>query len=189
VTDADLVLGYLDPASFLGGRMPLDVDRARKALATIGDPLGLEPEEAAAGIFRIVNAHHGDVDIAATDSLRGERAAARRPPSPQLLVAADGEPLHAVADVVEAVADSEAGAVLRCTLCRTRLGAYTDSYAAGAHVRELGWEAAGPYGGGLRPDYVLRELSCPGCGTALSYEVQHRDDPVPTGSRLVVKRP
>ncbi|MEV5842324.1 hydantoinase/oxoprolinase family protein [Streptomyces sp. NPDC051985] len=60
VTDADLVLGYLDPASFLDGRMPLDVDRARKALATVGDPLGMGPEEVAAGIFRIVNAQMAD---------------------------------------------------------------------------------------------------------------------------------
>jgi N-methylhydantoinase A/oxoprolinase/acetone carboxylase beta subunit len=61
VTDADLVLGYLDPKAFLGGRMELDVDAARRALALLGAPLGLEPEEAAAGVFRIINAHMGDL--------------------------------------------------------------------------------------------------------------------------------
>ena len=61
VTDADLVLGYLDPKAFLGGRMELDVDAARRALSRIAEPLGLEPELAAAGVFRIINAHMGDL--------------------------------------------------------------------------------------------------------------------------------
>jgi N-methylhydantoinase A len=56
VTDADLVLGYLDPAFFLGGGMALDLDGARQAIkARIGDPLGLGVEEAAWGIHQIVN--------------------------------------------------------------------------------------------------------------------------------------
>jgi N-methylhydantoinase A len=56
VTDADLVLGYLDPAYFLGGRMQLDVDAARTAIEErVGRPLGLGLEEAAWGIHRIVN--------------------------------------------------------------------------------------------------------------------------------------
>jgi len=61
VTDADLVLGYLDPGAFLGGRMELDVEAARAALTRLGEPLGLSPEEAAAGVFRIINAHMGDL--------------------------------------------------------------------------------------------------------------------------------
>lgn len=56
VTDADLVLGYLDPRFFLGGRMALDVDAARTAIKTrIADPLGLSMTDAAWGIHRIVN--------------------------------------------------------------------------------------------------------------------------------------
>lgn len=56
VTDADLVLGYLDPAYFLGGRMALDVAAARYAIKTkIADRLGLSVEEAAWGIHQIVN--------------------------------------------------------------------------------------------------------------------------------------
>lgn len=55
VTDADLVLGYLDPDAFLGGRMKLDVSQARKALAAIGGSLGLNPEQAAWGVHDIVN--------------------------------------------------------------------------------------------------------------------------------------
>lgn len=61
VTDADLVLGYLDENAFLGGRMALRRDLAMKALAELGKSLGLEPEEAAAGIFRIINAQMADL--------------------------------------------------------------------------------------------------------------------------------
>jgi N-methylhydantoinase A len=56
VTDADLVLGYLDPAYFLGGRMELDVDAARDAIEReVAGPLGMTAEDAAWGIHTIVN--------------------------------------------------------------------------------------------------------------------------------------
>ncbi|MCC6469839.1 MAG: hydantoinase/oxoprolinase family protein, partial [Alphaproteobacteria bacterium] len=55
VTDADLLLGYLDPDAFLGGRMKLDVGQARAALATIGGRLGLNAEQAAWGVHDVVN--------------------------------------------------------------------------------------------------------------------------------------
>jgi N-methylhydantoinase A len=56
VTDADLVLGYLDPGSFLGGRMRLDVEAAREAIERrIAGPLGVSVEEAAYGIHDLVN--------------------------------------------------------------------------------------------------------------------------------------
>ena len=56
VTDADLVLGYLDPAFFLGGRMRLDVAAAKRAIEErVARPLGLSPTEAAWGIHRVVN--------------------------------------------------------------------------------------------------------------------------------------
>ena len=55
VTDAALILGYLNPHYFLGGEMPLRVDLARKALQEkLADPLGITVEEAALGINRIV---------------------------------------------------------------------------------------------------------------------------------------
>lgn len=56
VTDADLVLGRLVPAAFLGGRMALDVERARGALGRLAAALGLEMERAAEGVVRVVNA-------------------------------------------------------------------------------------------------------------------------------------
>ena len=56
VTDADLILGYLDPDFFLGGRMHLDRDAALKAIEEgIARPLGLDPIEAAWGIHQVVN--------------------------------------------------------------------------------------------------------------------------------------
>ncbi|GGB62812.1 N-methylhydantoinase A [Roseibium aquae] len=54
VTDANLVLGYYDPDFFLGGRMTLDMDAARRAVATIAKPLGLSIEDAALGIHKVV---------------------------------------------------------------------------------------------------------------------------------------
>jgi N-methylhydantoinase A len=61
VTDADLVLGHLDPDGFVGGRMRLDRDLARRALGALGTRLGLEPEEVAIGIARIVNSQMADL--------------------------------------------------------------------------------------------------------------------------------
>ena len=55
VTDADLVLGYLDPEYFLGGRMKLDAARAEAAIRKhIAEPLGMGVIEAAWGIFDVV---------------------------------------------------------------------------------------------------------------------------------------
>ncbi len=54
VTDASLVLGHLDPDYFLGGRMALDVDASRRAIAEhIAEPLGIEVDAAAAGVLAL----------------------------------------------------------------------------------------------------------------------------------------
>ncbi|MEQ8662236.1 MAG: hydantoinase/oxoprolinase family protein, partial [Gammaproteobacteria bacterium] len=55
VTDANLVLGRLDPARFLGGEMPLDVAAARAAVAGVAAAIGLGIEQTALAILRIVN--------------------------------------------------------------------------------------------------------------------------------------
>jgi len=55
VTDANLVLGRINPANFLGGGMALAADRARAALATVAEPLGMDVEALALAILRIVN--------------------------------------------------------------------------------------------------------------------------------------
>lgn len=54
VTDACLVLGYLDPAFFLGGSMVLDTDGAREAIAEhVARPLGIDEAAAAAAILEL----------------------------------------------------------------------------------------------------------------------------------------
>lgn len=61
VTDADVVLGIIDPQTFLGGKMKLDKAAASAAIEEqIAKPLGLTTEEAAAGIRRIVDAQMAD---------------------------------------------------------------------------------------------------------------------------------
>ncbi len=55
VTDADLVLGYLDPDYFLGGRLRLDPDRAFAALERLARSLGITVSDVAWGIHQLVN--------------------------------------------------------------------------------------------------------------------------------------
>lgn len=58
ITDANIVLGRLDPVALLEGRLPVDAAAARKAIESkIAKPLGLSVEEAAFGILRIANAN------------------------------------------------------------------------------------------------------------------------------------
>ena len=55
VTDSDVLLGYLNPDYFLGGRMSLDLEAAETAMQRIAEPLGMSAIEAAHGIYRVVN--------------------------------------------------------------------------------------------------------------------------------------
>jgi len=57
VTDANLVLGFLDPDNFLGGRARLDRQAAESAVDRIADRLGVDRMAAAAGIHRVINTH------------------------------------------------------------------------------------------------------------------------------------
>jgi N-methylhydantoinase A/oxoprolinase/acetone carboxylase beta subunit len=57
VTDASVVLGYIDPANFAGGTLRLQPDLARASIRTVvAEPLGLTVEDAALGIHRVLNA-------------------------------------------------------------------------------------------------------------------------------------
>ncbi len=55
VTDANVVLGRIDPENFLGGGMKLDAAAARAAVAAVADQIRKTPEEAALAIVRILN--------------------------------------------------------------------------------------------------------------------------------------
>ena len=57
VTDADLVLGRLDPDFFLGGRMALHPDRSRRAIERLARKIGKSVEETASGIVAVANAN------------------------------------------------------------------------------------------------------------------------------------
>jgi N-methylhydantoinase A len=57
VTDANLVLGFLDPDNFLGGRTRLDRRAAEVAVDRIADKLGVDRMAAAEGIYRVINTH------------------------------------------------------------------------------------------------------------------------------------
>jgi N-methylhydantoinase A len=61
VTDAQLVLGYLDPDNFAGGRMKLDREAALREITLLGKSIGLSPLETAAGVCRIVELNMADV--------------------------------------------------------------------------------------------------------------------------------
>jgi N-methylhydantoinase A/oxoprolinase/acetone carboxylase beta subunit len=60
VTDASLLLGYLDPDNFAGGALRLDAVAAETAVAAIAARLGLDVVATAAGIHRVVNARMAD---------------------------------------------------------------------------------------------------------------------------------
>ena len=55
ITDADLLLGKLDPLAFAGGTMALLPERAEAAMATVAEPLALSAEAAAVGIVEVVD--------------------------------------------------------------------------------------------------------------------------------------
>src|SRR5688572_2246501 len=61
VTDAQLVLGYLDPDNFAGGRMKLNKESATRAITELGAQIGMKTLECAAGICRIVELQMADV--------------------------------------------------------------------------------------------------------------------------------
>jgi N-methylhydantoinase A len=73
VTDADLVLGYLNPRGLLNGKISLDVQAAREAIRTkIAEPLGLSLEDAADGIRRVIDAKMRET-VTGLVSLRGSQ--------------------------------------------------------------------------------------------------------------------
>ena len=54
VTDANLLLGYLNPEYFLGGRMTLDAQAAASAISALGSEMGMDAVEAAWGVYSVV---------------------------------------------------------------------------------------------------------------------------------------
>jgi N-methylhydantoinase A len=96
VTDANLLLGYLNPSDFCGRRMTLKTAGLEDAMRVqVGRPLGLDPIQAAQGIYRLVNANMAN-------AIR--RVAAQRGVDPRglMLLAYGGNgPVHATAQADE----------------------------------------------------------------------------------------
>ncbi len=92
VTDADLLLGYLNPGFFAGGQMRLDTAAAQRAIESdVAGPLGLSSTDAAWGIYRIVNE-------SMASAARVHFAERSRDPRRYAMVASGGAgPLHAAA--------------------------------------------------------------------------------------------
>ncbi|MBD3256266.1 MAG: hydantoinase/oxoprolinase family protein [Candidatus Lokiarchaeota archaeon] len=90
VTDANLILGYLNPLNFLGGKLKLNVELAKNALQTkIVDPLNIDITETARGIIKVVNNNMID-GINAVSVKRGYD-----PKNFALVVAGGAGPVHA----------------------------------------------------------------------------------------------
>ena len=71
VTDADLVLGYLNPSSLVGGKVKLNAELSRESIQRkIAEPLNMSLEEAALGIIKVVNVNM-EVDTRLTFAERG----------------------------------------------------------------------------------------------------------------------
>ena len=96
VTDANLLLGYLNPDDFCGGAMRLKTEGVRQAIADhIGRPLRLDPIQAAHGVYRLVNANMAN-------AIR--RVSAQRGVDPRALtmvVYGGNGPVHATAQAEE----------------------------------------------------------------------------------------
>jgi N-methylhydantoinase A len=92
VTDADLLLGYLNPAFFLGGEMTLGLEEVERAMRRhLAEPLGLRAGEVAVGIQQIVNQSM----VAATRMHLAEKG--RDPRNYALMALGGAGPVHAYA--------------------------------------------------------------------------------------------
>jgi len=89
-TDADLLLGYLNPDYFLGGQITLNSDAAKRAVEEkVAEPLGLDAVRAAAGMYQLVNVNMASA-IRETTVKRGYD-----PREFPLVVAGGAGPVHA----------------------------------------------------------------------------------------------
>lgn len=91
VTDANMVLGFLNPVALAGGSLAVDLELARRAIAKhVGEPLGLDPYAAAHGVRQIAN-------ISMARAIRAVTVERGRDPRDLTLVAfGGGGPVHAV---------------------------------------------------------------------------------------------
>ena len=128
MTDANIVLGYLDREALLGGALPIDLAAAEAAIRKrVADPLGLGVTEAAARIVEIVNSNMAE-------ALRIVSVERGHDPREFALIAFGGAgPVHAAAlaaelQIPEVIVPARAGRILRararCLRSQARLFAH-----------------------------------------------------------------
>ncbi len=168
ITDANAVLGYLDPEAVLGDTIRINVDKARAALAPVATALGLSIEATALGIVKVANA----TMARALNRVTVERGIDGRDCT--LLAFGGGGPMHAtgLADLyglkeIVVPAASSAFSALGCLTAdqsflqqRTQRLALADLKAEsfGARVAEMVAEAEAPLvAGGVAADDIAVE--------------------------------
>ena len=141
VTDADLVLGYLDRSSLLGGALPIDFPAAERAIETaVARPLGLTVPEAAARIAEIVHANMAEA-LRIVSVERGHDARAF-----SLIAFGGAGPVHAAflaeeLQIPEVIVPPVPGAFSALGLVATDLSAITCGHCTPIWVRSIrrGW--------------------------------------------------
>ena len=185
IDEGDLLIGVLAGGAGFG-------DPVRREPASVVRDVreGLVSVEMAGSLYGGVLAG-SDVDEAGTraarEAIRAERLAGasalggRQADGRQV---DGGVVLHPVLDTLEAV-EVDGARRLRCTVCRRDFGDYGDDPKRTAVMRELPLVAISPHNRLCLPEFLVREFSCPGCGTAMASDVQRHGDPILDELRLV----
>jgi N-methylhydantoinase B/oxoprolinase/acetone carboxylase alpha subunit len=183
----DVLVGVVANGSGVGD--PLRRDPAA-TLADVRD--GLVSETMARAAYGVV-LRDGAVDEDATarerEAIRTRRMQDGRAADPEAGggTVDGGIVLHPVSETVEAV-ERDGECSLRCTECHYRFGPYEHDHTRSALMRELPLTVLSPHNRLCKEQYVAREFSCPGCGTALAFDVQDRDEPILPGSSFAAGR-
>ncbi|MDP6385907.1 MAG: hydantoinase/oxoprolinase family protein, partial [Planctomycetota bacterium] len=185
-TDANVVLGYLDPTSFAGGEMPLDAEAARSAVqAHVGDALGVDAEQAAAGMYRVINTNmaHGVREITVKRGLD--------PREFPMVVAGGAGALHACMIALEldmprllippTASVLCAAGMLRCDLQHDFLRSYVCRFSDlnGAHLQGLVAEMIAEGDALLEAEGIEQEARTHGVLLDLRYLKQYHEVTVP----------
>jgi N-methylhydantoinase B len=183
LTESDAVVGIIASGAGYGDPLRRDPDAVARDVAQ-----RLVSTECAEAIYGVV-LRDGAADAEATEASRARLREQRMADGRRIEGDAGGGTvrggtvLHPVSDTVEAV-EHDGQRSLRCTQCGYRYGDYGHDHKRSTLMRELPLTAATPHNDLCNPEFVLREFSCPGCGTAVAMDVQHRDEPVLDESRF-----
>ncbi len=137
VTDAAVVIGYIDPEHFLDGRMPLDVDAARRVVGKIALALDLALDEAAFSIIRIAS----ESMIKAIEEITVNEGVN---PRESILVAGGGAAGLNIMPIAEALGCRKVLVPKTAGVLSASGAQYSDivaEFSASQYIRTDGWEA------------------------------------------------